>query len=99
MGLYHDSKADRPSVFTNMYLSIRQIAEQLQSINELPDAFHPGGPYIPGIKKFFITVDGEFYPCESAKEAFYQGSNFKNIYRKKPMLGFCILFDKFVVLM
>ncbi len=29
---------------------------------------HPGGPCVPGIHRFFVDVDGNFYPCERITE-------------------------------
>lgn len=29
---------------------------------------HPGGPCIPGLKRLFVDVDGNFYPCERIAE-------------------------------
>lgn len=29
---------------------------------------HPGGPCIPGMKRLFVDVDGNFYPCERISE-------------------------------
>lgn len=35
---------------------------------ELPDKWHRGGPCVPGDRAVFITVDGDFYPCEKVCE-------------------------------
>ena len=35
----------------------------------LPDATSPGGPCVPGQLKLFVTVHGEFYPCERVNES------------------------------
>lgn len=29
---------------------------------------HPGGPCVPGLKRLFVDVDGNFYPCERIAE-------------------------------
>ena len=29
---------------------------------------HPGGPCVPGVHRFFVDVDGNFYPCERITE-------------------------------
>ena len=29
---------------------------------------HPNGPCIPGVNRLFVTVDGEFFPCERVSE-------------------------------
>lgn len=67
-GLYQSANTNRPSIFTNMYYSVRHIQKLLQPFDSLPKRFHPGGPCIPGIKKFFVTATGEFYPCERVNE-------------------------------
>lgn len=35
---------------------------------ELPMSWHHGGPCLPGVYRIFITVDGDFYPCERVSE-------------------------------
>lgn len=35
---------------------------------ELPDAWHHGGPCTPGKKRLFVNVEGKFYPCEKVSE-------------------------------
>lgn len=37
-----------------------------ESINETD---HPGGPCIPGVRKLFMDVKGDFYPCERVSES------------------------------
>lgn len=68
LGLYNAINPQRPSIFTGNYENIRELSKNLIPINGLPESFHPGGPCIPGIKKFFINVDGEFFPCERVNE-------------------------------
>ncbi|WP_139355247.1 SPASM domain-containing protein [Clostridium saccharobutylicum] len=34
----------------------------------LPEIGAPGGPCIPGKARLFVTVDGEFFPCEKVSE-------------------------------
>nr|MCR4596541.1 hypothetical protein [Lachnospiraceae bacterium] len=36
----------------------------------LPDVFAPSGPCIPGKRKLFIDVNGDFRPCEKVSEVF-----------------------------
>lgn len=38
------------------------------SRKHLPEIGHHGGPCIPGVKRLFVTVDGQFYPCEKVSE-------------------------------
>lgn len=67
LGLYN-SNSQRPSIFTGHYENVRELANSLVPLEKLPDSFHPGGPCIPGLKKFFISVDGNFFPCERVNE-------------------------------
>lgn len=39
------------------------------SRKHLPEIGHHGGACIPGVKRLFVTVDGEFYPCEKVSES------------------------------
>lgn len=36
--------------------------------NLLPDKAHHGGPCVPGVQRFFVNVDGNFFPCERVSE-------------------------------
>lgn len=38
---------------------------------------HPGGPCVPGTKRLFVDVDGNFYPCERIAE--YPGFQIGNL--------------------
>ncbi|MCT4625461.1 Cys-rich peptide radical SAM maturase CcpM [Halodesulfovibrio sp.] len=35
----------------------------------LPEKCHPGGPCVPGVRKLFLNVDGELFPCERVSES------------------------------
>ena len=35
----------------------------------VPSKAHPSGPGIPGARKLFMDVQGNFFPCESTSEA------------------------------
>lgn len=45
-----------------------KLYDDLERRSELPDMAHPGGPCTPGRKRIFMTVDGDFYPCERVSE-------------------------------
>lgn len=34
----------------------------------LPDNFHPGGPCVPGMRRLFVTISGDLFPCERVSE-------------------------------
>ncbi len=40
----------------------------LDLYNGLSEVTAPGGPCIPGQMRFFVNVDGDFYPCERVNE-------------------------------
>lgn len=53
------------------YGGIRTIAERIErgKTKSLPYKSHRSGPCAPGVSRLFITVDGEFYPCERVSES------------------------------
>lgn len=51
-------KSDLLKIFTQLKTS------GLQGVKES----HPGGPCIPGVRKLFVDVSGNFYPCEKISE-------------------------------
>lgn len=55
---YH--KADIENIFS--------YKETFTPIKETPPVAHPNGTCIPGLKKLFIDVDGNFFPCERINE-------------------------------
>lgn len=50
------------------YYKMVEIAKHLGNRRELPSIFHRSGVCIPGIQKLFLTVKGDFYPCERVNE-------------------------------
>ena len=53
-------KADIEKIFS--------LKEIFSSITETPPISHPNGTCIPGLKKLFMNVHGDFYPCERVNE-------------------------------
>lgn len=47
--------------------TVEENKKLLKSI-ELPDVSSPSGPCIPGARKLFIDVNGNFFPCERVSE-------------------------------
>lgn len=47
---------------------IYSMKEFLTPMKETPSVCHPGGTCVPGLKKLFIDVDGNFFPCERIDE-------------------------------
>lgn len=52
----------------NGFKEVIRTAKQLQDFTGIPKVFHPSGPCVPGRKKMFMNVDGNFYPCERIDE-------------------------------
>lgn len=50
------------------YRVLEKMHGRLNPHLELPDKMHPSGPCIAGAKRLFVTVDGDFYPCEKCSE-------------------------------
>ena len=42
--------------------------EVFTPINQTPSYAHPGGTCVPGLKKLFIDINGNFFPCERVNE-------------------------------
>jgi len=62
---------DVPEVFLTKS-SVSQLAEKAKRMTPtqtLPPKTAPGGPCVPGQLRLFITVHGEFYPCERVSES------------------------------
>lgn len=56
--LYH--KVDIENIFS--------FKEFFSPIKETPPIAHPSGTCVPGLKKLFIDVNGDFFPCERIDE-------------------------------
>lgn len=58
------------------FLHLKSIMHTMRSANEtLQEKCHPGGPCTPGVRKLFVDVKGDFYPCERVSET----SSYMNI--------------------
>lgn len=47
---------------------IRMFAKKLRTRAPLPSVFQRGGPCLAGIRRLFVTVDGNLFPCERVNE-------------------------------
>lgn len=47
----------------------RDLHERLRTPFISKGKSHPSGPCVPGMNRLFVTVDGEFFPCERVSEA------------------------------
>lgn len=57
------------SVFLSEFIFAKRIKVSMDRTNgNLPIIFHPSGPCIPGVKRLFVNVKGDFYPCERSNE-------------------------------
>lgn len=48
--------------------AIHTFEEEMDGAKGLPEVGAPSGPCIPGKRRLFVTVDGEFFPCERVSE-------------------------------
>ncbi|EJP6471904.1 Cys-rich peptide radical SAM maturase CcpM [Clostridium botulinum] len=74
-------------IFDNVLHFEEEMSKQKRE--ELPDEWHHGGPCMPGVKRLFMTVDGQFYPCEKLSETreenkigdVFDGINIEQVHR------------------
>lgn len=62
---------DIPPLMRAHFTGIKEtaICFERTAQNELPDKGHRGGPCIPGVRKLFVDVDGNLFPCERVSES------------------------------
>ena len=62
---------DIPPLMRAHFTGMKQVAVCFErtSQSELPDRGHRGGPCIPGVRKLFVDVDGNLFPCERVSES------------------------------
>ena len=62
--------ADIPPLMRQHFSDMKRTAICFERIeqSELPDKGHRGGPCIPGVRKFFVDVEGKIFPCERVSE-------------------------------
>ena len=59
----------KPTVFGSEISAIKQTMEDRYIGKEgYEDRISPGGQCLPGIQRFFVTVEGKFFPCERVDE-------------------------------
>jgi uncharacterized protein len=70
--LFADKKLDEKytsKLVTEYYSYTKDTLYKTRHITDsLPDVVHHSGPCMPGIKKLFVNVDGNIYPCERINE-------------------------------
>ncbi len=70
--LFADKRLDSKytsKLVTDYYTYTKEMLYKNRYISEsLSDMEHHSGPCLPGIKKLFIDVDGNIYPCEKVNE-------------------------------
>lgn len=47
---------------------IRLLGSRISMCRTIPQTTQRGGPCVAGIRRLFVTTDGEFYPCERVNE-------------------------------
>ena len=65
--LYPESDASK-IVTQDIKVQLEKFALGLGGYSELPDTMAPSGPCIPGIKRTFVTTEGDILPCEKVSE-------------------------------
>lgn len=66
-GVY-DKKRSSRLAHEALYDIFNTFKTKLKPSTFLPDVTAPGGPCIPGQQRLFVSVDGNFYPCERVSE-------------------------------
>ena len=54
--------------FSSYFDELFYMFKLLKNKGRLPATSHPGGPCTPGIRRLFVDVDGNFFPCERVSE-------------------------------
>ena len=65
-------RVEHESIFPIAMENILQIIDKKKSMGKLQtlgDCIAPGGPCIPGQLRLFVSIDGNFYPCERVSES------------------------------
>lgn len=55
-------------ILERRFADLKRTYRQLIPSNKVPDRTQHSGPCIPGAQRLFITVEGNFYPCEKVSE-------------------------------
>lgn len=55
-------------LITGAISAIHTFEGEMNGVKGLPEIGAPSGPCIPGKRRLFVTVDGEFFPCERVSE-------------------------------
>lgn len=73
MFLYCIGRLSEAHVSKLMQAHINKIKNSIHDYLRTPfisdDRTHPSGPCVPGMNRLFVTVDGEFFPCERVSES------------------------------
>ncbi len=65
------SEQEISPMLNSSFSTIKRTARSLESpkLTQMPEAYHRGGPCVPGAHKLFADVNGDFYPCERVSES------------------------------
>ena len=59
----------RQTLYSSEVASLKQIVkDRFVGLQTYQGKISPGGQCLPGIQRFFVTVDGKFFPCERVDE-------------------------------
>ncbi|MCL2284802.1 MAG: Cys-rich peptide radical SAM maturase CcpM, partial [Firmicutes bacterium] len=55
-------------MFYSEWIGLEHQRKQFDTYMEMPEVAHHGGPCLPGARRLFVDVNGNFYPCERVSE-------------------------------
>lgn len=59
----------KPTLYNSEVASLKQIVKyRFVGVQTTQGKISPGGQCLPGIQRFFVTVEGKFFPCERVDE-------------------------------
>lgn len=72
MFLHCLKRLEKEDVSKLMFVHMNRLKNSVHEHLRKPFLFegktHPSGPCVPGMNRLFVTVDGEFFPCERVSE-------------------------------
>lgn len=81
------SNENKDKYFKHISQDILRVAKRMRTDKDIIDKVYLHGNCIPGQRRLYITVDGDFKTCERVGNIYnlgnvYEGYNFDNIYKK-----------------
>lgn len=68
---YEHDQPDRKHKFMQALFGdeLTKLIPTMVPTNPFPEVYHPGGICVPGLKKLFVTPEGDFFTCEKSSTA------------------------------